>query len=127
MSKRLSTTHDERHDDSISLQLNGNKLIMNDSGSWIFESSDLDNATFEIEKLVNEKVLLIQSLSNVMKQVDDLKQEVTEANEIKTGMLEMLMIERQKRISLETEVGGYKAELHEAYKVIVELRRHLPK
>lgn len=32
------------------------------------------------------------------------------------------MVERQKRLALETEVDGYKGELQEAYKVIVELR-----
>ena len=32
------------------------------------------------------------------------------------------MVERQKRIQLENELEGYKEELKESFKVIVELR-----
>ena len=91
--KRLSTSSyvdGKREDETISLQLNGNRLVMNDTGNWVFKSTDLDNATYEIEKLVSEKLMLIQSLTKIMKQAEDLQKEVVESNEIKTGVLELV-------------------------------------
>ena len=100
--KRLSTSSyvdGKREDETISLQLNGNRLVMNDTGNWVFESTDLDNATYEIEKLVSEKLMLIQSLTKIMKQAEDLQKEVVESNEIKTGVLESRMDTSRKRMS----------------------------
>ena len=43
----------------LTLNLNGNKLFFNGKGEWVYQSSDLDHATFEIEKLVNEKEVFL--------------------------------------------------------------------
>lgn len=132
-------------DAPISMQLGGNKLIMKANGTWGLESSDLGSATFEIERLVEEKETLTNSLSQCLDQIDELQKEVVEVNNMKAVVLEMvslfyhcvlrasvhrhfphsflqLMVERQKRLQAESELEGYKEELRESFRVIVELR-----
>lgn len=123
----------------ISMTLNGNRFLLKEStGQWMLESSDLDTATLEIEKLVDEKQTLVHSLSTAVAQIEELQKEVIEVNDMKSVILEMvcqlcfflfldlsfqqLMSERQKRIQVEEELEAYKEELKESFAVIVELR-----
>ena len=76
----------------ISMQLGGNKLIMKANGTWGLESSDLGSATFEIERLVEEKETLTNSLSQCLDQIDELQKEVVEVNNMKAVVLEMVRL-----------------------------------
>lgn len=76
--------------EEISMTLAGNKLVLKGNGSWTLQSSDLDAATFEIEKLVEEKETLSASLEQCLDQIDELRKEVVEVNAMKTVMLEMV-------------------------------------
>lgn len=111
----------------ITLTLGGNHLKMKENGKWTIESSDLDLATFEIEKLVEDKETLTNSLSAALDQIDQLGVEVKELSDTKVKLLEMLMSERQKRMQVEYEMQGYRDELKESFCVIVELRKLIPK
>eukprot|EP01031_Cornospumella_fuschlensis_P044998 gene44998-55043_t len=104
-----------------SINLSGNKLVLGANGKWYLESSDLDQATLEIESLVSEKEQLASSLSAALQQIEALKGEVREVNGAKSVLLEMLMKERQQRVELEASIDGFKEELRSSYKAIVEL------
>lgn len=75
------------------MQLGGNKLIMKPNGTWGLESSDLGSATFEIERLVEEKETLTTSLTQCLDQIDELQKEVVEVNNLKSVILEMVKLE----------------------------------
>ena len=94
MFRQTSTTLDPnvKHDGPITMKLGDNKLILKDNGVWAFESSELDQATFEIEKLVGEKDNLTSSLSTCLDQIDALQKEVVEVNSMKTVILEMVKL-----------------------------------
>ena len=78
-------------DQLVSMTLNGNRLMLKEStGQWTLESSDLDTATFEIEKLVDEKQTLVHSLSTAVAQIEELQKEVIEVNDMKSVILEMV-------------------------------------
>lgn len=74
----------------ISMQLGENKMVLRPNGTWGLESSDLDAATFEIEKLVEEKETLSTSLVQCLDQIEELRNEVIEVNSTKTVLLEMV-------------------------------------
>ena len=74
----------------LSITLNGNKLVLSTKGRWELESSDLDVATLEIEKLLHDKEQLSKALSQSLQQVEDLSQEVREINQMKSVVLEMV-------------------------------------
>lgn len=76
----------------ISINLSGNKLVVNKKGKWMLQSSDLDQATLEIENLLGEKEELATSLSTALKQAESLRQEVREMNQVKGVLLEMVCI-----------------------------------
>ena len=77
-------------DGPIVMKLGGNKMILKTNGVWSFESSDLDEATLEIEKLVDEKETLNCSLSQCLDQIENLQKEVVEVNTMKAVILEMV-------------------------------------
>lgn len=81
----------------ISMILNGTKLTLNNKGKWDIESSDLDLATLEIERLLDEKEQLCNVLSRAMQQIEDLQQEVRDLNKVKSTTLEMV-IESYRKI-----------------------------
>jgi hypothetical protein len=92
MFKRSSTAVTEAHpEDEITLKLGDNVLVMKESG-WAFKSSDLDEATFEIEKLVEEKETLTSSLGSCLQQIESLQGEVVEVNSMKSVILEMVSL-----------------------------------
>lgn len=109
-------------DDSISINLNGNKLTLASKGGWKLQSEDFQMALVEISRLVEEKEHLGKTLELALHQIDQLTQEVREVNQMKVSLMEDLMKERQQRLALENCVDGYKEELRESYRVIVELR-----
>lgn len=75
---------------ATSINLSGNKLVLGKNGKWLLESSDLDQATLEIETLVTEKEQLAKSLSIALQQAEDLRNEVKEINHVKSVLLEMV-------------------------------------
>ena len=76
----------------ITMTLNGNRFVLKEAtGQWILESSDLDTATLEIEKLVDEKQTLVHSLSTAVAQIEELQKEVIEVNDMKSVILEMVL------------------------------------
>lgn len=78
---------------SISMRLGNNILMMNEKGTWSLESSDLDNASELIEKLMEEKENLAISLSQSVDQIEKLTTEIYEVNEIKAVVLEMVRLQ----------------------------------
>ncbi len=96
MSKSISTTTAQQNDGgldqkAITMSLNGNIMVLNaTTGMWTMESSDLDVATSEIEKLVDDKETLALSLSTSLSQIESLQKEVVEVNELKALILEMV-------------------------------------
>lgn len=87
-------------DGPISMKLGGNKMILRENGTWTLESSDLDAATFEIEKLVEEKEALSTSLVKCLDQIEDLRKEVVEVNTMKSVVLEMVSSKLFKSIAI---------------------------
>lgn len=75
---------------SVSMKLGNNVLTINEKGTWSLESSDLDNASELIEKLMEEKENLAISLSQSVDQIEKLTTEIYEINEIKAVVLEMV-------------------------------------
>jgi hypothetical protein len=92
MSKQPASVHDLAllSNNPIVLCLGQNKLVLQENGKWQAESSDLDAATFEIEKLVEEKETLAVSLNQCLDQIESLQKEVVEINNIKSVVLEMV-------------------------------------
>jgi hypothetical protein len=76
----------------LSINLSGNQLVLSSNGKWILESSDLDQATLEIETLVSEKEELANALSLVLQQAEALRNEVREINGAKSVLLEMVRV-----------------------------------
>ncbi len=74
----------------ISMVLNGTKLKLNNKGRWETESTDLDLATIEIERLLNEKDQLCVALTRAMQQIEDLQEEVRDLNKVKSTTLELV-------------------------------------
>jgi hypothetical protein len=74
------------------MKLGGNKMVLRPNGTWALESSDLDAATFEIEKLVEEKETLSASLVQCLDQIEELRKEVVDVNTMKSVILEMVKI-----------------------------------
>ena len=74
----------------VTLVLNGTTLTLNSKGRWEMQSNDLELATMEIDRLLNEKERLCSALSLSLQQVDDLKQEVEDLNKIKSTTLELV-------------------------------------
>ena len=106
-------------DAPLKLSLNGNVFVFKPGKQWVMESSDLDIAAAEINKITDEKELLIL-------EIEELHKEIIETNEMKTVALGMAIDERQKNALLEQELSAYKGELREAYRMIVELKRAIP-
>lgn len=115
-------------DESININLNGNKLTLSQKGGWKLQSEDFQMALVEISRLVEEKEHLGKTLELALHQIEQLTQEVRQVNQTKVSLMEDLVKERQQRIALENCVEGYKEELKESYRVIVELRyrTHFP-
>jgi exosome complex RNA-binding protein Rrp4 len=74
----------------ISINLNGNRLKLGKDGRWQLDSSELELATLEIERLVSEKEDLAKALEKCLEQVDLLSQEIQDINQAKSVMLEMV-------------------------------------
>lgn len=96
LQKQLTTCNRKHHqplatmDDVISMNLGGNKMVLRDNGTWALQSSDLDTASFEIEKLVEEKEALAASVVQCLDQIEALRKEVVEVNTMKSVILEMV-------------------------------------
>jgi hypothetical protein len=80
----------EAEDRQLKLNLNGNSLKFKIGKGWILDSSDLDMATLEIEKLLEEKDVLASSLKEALDQIEELHKEVVQTNEAKSIILEMV-------------------------------------
>lgn len=78
--------------DILSINLNGNRLKLGKNGRWLLESSELDLATLEIEKLVTEKEEFAGALEKSLEQIEALTQEVKDINQAKSVLLEMVRI-----------------------------------
>jgi len=78
---------------SLSMKLGNNVLTINEKGTWSLESSDLDNASELIKKLIDEKESLALSMSKSLDQIEKLTTEIHEINEIKAVVLEMVMLQ----------------------------------
>jgi hypothetical protein len=76
--------------DPLTINLNGNKLKLANNGKWQLESSELEIATLEIEKLISEKEEMANALEKSMQQVDAFTKEIKEINQMKTVILEMV-------------------------------------
>jgi hypothetical protein len=75
----------------ISLNLDNNRLIFKENGTWSLQSSDLDCALLEIDKLIDEKEVLVEALSESVNQIQQLSKEIIEVNGMKTVVLEMVL------------------------------------
>ena len=104
----------------ITLTLNGNVLVYKPGKQWELQSSDLDIAAAEINKITDEKELLLQ-------EIEELHKEIIETNDMKTVALGMAIEERQKNSLLTQELNAYKQELRDSYKIIVELKKIIPR
>lgn len=131
-------------EETIDINLNGNKLSMTKKGGWRLQSEDFQMALLEISRLVEEKEQLGKSLEVALYQIEALSEEVREVNQMKKAVLEMvrlgthcnylidlqklifdlrkLMNERQERLALENQIEGYKMELRDNCRLIVEMR-----
>lgn len=87
MNQENTSTHE-----FLSINLNGNHLKLGKNGRWQLESSELDLATLEIEKLVTEKEEFANALERSLEQVDMLTQEIKEINQAKSVLLEMVRV-----------------------------------
>jgi hypothetical protein len=104
----------------IGLTLSGIKLSF-EAGKWR-AVSDLDIAAMEINRVMDERDHAISNLHIAEVQITALHKEIIQVNKTKKAALDMLLEERRQKDSLQQELDGYKAELAEAYKTIVELR-----
>lgn len=86
---KSSVNNNKPNNGLLSMKLGDNNLVFKD-GDWVLDSSDLDLATFEIEKLIDEKEILVKSLSDALDQVEELKKEVVEVNDTKSVILGMV-------------------------------------
>jgi exosome complex RNA-binding protein Rrp4 len=80
----------ENNNENITLNLNGNCLKLGKDGRWQLEASELDLALLEIEKLVREKEELSKALEKTLDQVELFQKEISEINQAKSVMLEMV-------------------------------------
>lgn len=78
-------------EDLVKITLSKNTLVLKDNGKWVAESTDLSNAINDIEKLFNEKDRLVKALSKSVYQIDELKREIIDINEMKSVILEMVL------------------------------------
>jgi hypothetical protein len=88
----MSNTNPSNNPESLVITLNGNRLKLGNNGRWQLESSELELATLEIEKLVSEKEELGKALEKSLEQIDLLSQEVKDINQAKTVILEMVSV-----------------------------------
>jgi hypothetical protein len=104
----------------LSLSLSNVRLTFED-GKWR-AASDLDNAAMEVNRVMDERDHAISNLHIAEVQIAALHKEIIGVNKTKKAALDMLLEERKLRDRLQQELDGYKAELMESYKTIVELR-----
>jgi chromosome segregation ATPase len=115
MSKNAST---------VTLSLGSNVLALEEAtGRWVSHSTDLEEAEGEIDALIEERGEILASLDQAQEHVHKLKEELIKSDKTKAVVMQMLSEEREKRLSMEHELKGYKDELRRSYKVIVELRK----
>jgi hypothetical protein len=77
-------------DNELSLNLNGNSLSFDNLRGWILHSSDLDIAMLEIDKLLEEKEVLVESLSESVAQIEEFRKQSIELDHMKNVVLEMV-------------------------------------
>lgn len=79
-------------EETIDINLNGNKLSMTKKGGWRLQSEDFQMALLEISRLVEEKEQLGKSLEVALYQIEALSEEVREVNQMKKAVLEMVRL-----------------------------------
>eukprot|EP01036_Dinobryon_divergens_P025254 gene25254-33780_t len=115
------------HETPISIALGENKLTLQEDGKWLLESSDMQKATAEVLKATEEKENLIKYLKDSYSHIEAMKKEILDLKEMKANLLDLLLVERQEKMQLQGEVAGYKEELKESCRIIVQLRKIIPK
>ena len=70
------------NENPISLALGENKLILQEDGKWLLESSDMQKATAELLKASQEKDILINYLKDSYSHIEAMKKEISELREI---------------------------------------------
>jgi predicted nuclease with TOPRIM domain len=70
--------------------LNGNRLVFVNGSKWVVETSDLDVAANEMDKILDEREELEASLEEARAHIDALNKEIIETNEMKNAALGMV-------------------------------------
>ena len=74
-----------------------------------------------------ENEAILKEMNVLKRQVMKLQKENEVANRLKTVTMEMLQSEREETSTLKKEIDGYQEELRNCYKMIIELRKLVPK
>lgn len=69
----------------------------------------------------------MKEMNALKRQVVKLQKENDVANRLKTVTMEMLQSEREETSTLKREIDGYQDELRDCYKIIIELRKLVPR
>ena len=75
---------------ALRLNLNGNRLVFVNGSKWVVETSDLDVAANEMDKILDEREELETSLEEARAHIDALNKEIIETNEMKNAALGMV-------------------------------------
>ena len=70
---------------------------------------------------------MLKEMNVLKRQVIKLQKENEVANRLKAVTMEMLQKEREETSTLKKEIDGYQEELRNCYKMIIELRKLVPK
>ena len=74
-----------------------------------------------------ENEAIMKEMNALKRQVVKLQKENDVANRLKTVTMEMLQSEREETSTLKREIDGYQDELRDCYKIIIELRKLVPR
>ena len=74
-----------------------------------------------------ENEVILNEMNVLKRQVLKLQKENEVSNRLKTVTMEMLQAEREETSTLKREINGYQDELRNCYKMIIELRKLVPK
>ena len=74
-----------------------------------------------------ENEAILKEMNVLKRQVIKLQKENEVANRLKAVTMEMLQKEREETSTLKKEIDGYQEELRNCYKMIIELRKLVPK
>ena len=74
-----------------------------------------------------ENEAILKEMNVLKRQVMKLQKENEVGNRLKIVTMEMLQSEREETSTLKKEIDGYQEELRNCYKMIIELRKLVPK